>query len=99
MRERPDALLERDAVRGHRKKSTGGYVIPAYSSLLLFLAGAIVLLVIPGPAVFYIVGRTVGHGRPAGLVVPAPNGRRRLRRHLICRASFPMASPVCGRES
>jgi threonine/homoserine/homoserine lactone efflux protein len=43
-------------------------MLPAYSSLLLFLAGAIVLLVIPGPAVFYIVGRTVGHGRPAGLV-------------------------------
>jgi len=43
-------------------------MIPAYSSLLLFLAGAIVLLVVPGPAVFYIVGRTVGQGRPAGLV-------------------------------
>jgi threonine/homoserine/homoserine lactone efflux protein len=27
-----------------------------------------VLLVIPGPAVFYIVGRSIGHGRSAGLV-------------------------------
>ena len=26
------------------------------------------LLVIPGPAVFYIVGRSIGHGRSAGLV-------------------------------
>jgi threonine/homoserine/homoserine lactone efflux protein len=43
-------------------------VIPAYSSLLLFLAGAIALLLVPGPAVLYIVGRTVGQGRPAGLM-------------------------------
>jgi threonine/homoserine/homoserine lactone efflux protein len=40
----------------------------ALSSLLLFITGAIVLLLIPGPAVLYIVGRSIGHGRPAGLV-------------------------------
>ena len=39
-----------------------------YSSLLLFVTGAAILLVIPGPAVFYIVSRSVGHGRAAGLV-------------------------------
>jgi threonine/homoserine/homoserine lactone efflux protein len=36
--------------------------------LLLFVTGAAILLVIPGPAVFYIVSRSVGHGRAAGLV-------------------------------
>jgi threonine/homoserine/homoserine lactone efflux protein len=38
------------------------------SSLLLFVAGALVLLVIPGPAVTYIVSRSIEHGRTAGLV-------------------------------
>jgi threonine/homoserine/homoserine lactone efflux protein len=38
------------------------------SSLLLFVTGAAILLVIPGPVVFYIVSRSVGHGRAAGLV-------------------------------
>src|SRR5206468_1072990 len=40
----------------------------SHSSLLLFVAGAAVLLVIPGPAVTYVVSRTIGHGRAAGLV-------------------------------
>jgi len=40
----------------------------SYSSLLLFVTGAAILLVIPGPAVFYIVSQSVGHGRAAGLV-------------------------------
>ena len=40
----------------------------APSSLLLFMTGAIVLLIIPGPAVLYIVSRSVGQGRLAGLV-------------------------------
>lgn len=38
------------------------------SSLLLFVAGAFILLVIPGPAVTYIVSRSIEHGRAAGLV-------------------------------
>jgi threonine/homoserine/homoserine lactone efflux protein len=40
----------------------------SHSSLLLFLSGAAVLLVIPGPAVMYVVSRSIGHGRAAGLV-------------------------------
>ena len=39
-----------------------------HSSLLLFVAGAGILLVIPGPAVTYVVSRSVAHGRTAGLV-------------------------------
>jgi threonine/homoserine/homoserine lactone efflux protein len=38
------------------------------SSLVLFVTGAAVLLVIPGPAVTYVVSRSIGHGRAAGLV-------------------------------
>lgn len=40
----------------------------SHSSLLLFVAGAALLLVIPGPAVTYVVSRSVAHGRAAGLV-------------------------------
>src|SRR5215471_14182732 len=40
----------------------------APSSLLLFMTGAMVLLMIPGPAVLYILSRSIGQGRPAGLV-------------------------------
>lgn len=40
----------------------------SHSSLLLFITGAAVLLVIPGPAVTYVVSRSIGQGRAAGLV-------------------------------
>jgi threonine/homoserine/homoserine lactone efflux protein len=40
----------------------------SHSSLLLFVTGAALLLVIPGPAVTYVVSRSIGHGRAAGLV-------------------------------
>jgi len=40
----------------------------SHSSLLLFVTGAAALLVIPGPAVTYVVSRSIGHGRAAGLV-------------------------------
>src|SRR5215469_9004440 len=43
-------------------------MFPSHSSLLLFVTTAVVLLVIPGPAVFYILGRSVGQGRSAGLI-------------------------------
>jgi threonine/homoserine/homoserine lactone efflux protein len=43
-------------------------MLPSASSLLLFVSAAVVMLVIPGPAVLYIVGRSVGQGRSAGLV-------------------------------
>ena len=38
------------------------------SSLLIFITGAAILLAIPGPAVLYVVSRSIGHGRPAGLI-------------------------------
>ncbi|MGB7844691.1 MAG: LysE family translocator [Candidatus Acidiferrum sp.] len=40
----------------------------SHSSMLLFVAGAAILLVIPGPAVTYVVSRSIAHGRAAGLV-------------------------------
>jgi threonine/homoserine/homoserine lactone efflux protein len=40
----------------------------SHSSLLLFITGAAILLAIPGPAVTYIVSRSIGQGRAAGLV-------------------------------
>jgi len=40
----------------------------SHSSLLLFVTGAAILLVIPGPAVTYIVSPSIVHGRNAGLV-------------------------------
>ncbi len=43
-------------------------MIIGHSALTLFMAGAIVLLMVPGPAVMYIVSRSVGQGRAAGLV-------------------------------
>jgi threonine/homoserine/homoserine lactone efflux protein len=43
-------------------------MFPAHSQLLFFVSAAAILLAIPGPAVLYIVGRSIGHGRNAGLV-------------------------------
>ena len=43
-------------------------VIPSGQNLALFVGAALVLLVIPGPAVLYIVGRSVAQGRRAGMV-------------------------------
>ena len=43
-------------------------MLPNHSSLVLFLSAAIVLLAIPGPAVAYIVGRSIGQGRAAGVI-------------------------------
>jgi threonine/homoserine/homoserine lactone efflux protein len=43
-------------------------MIPTHSALLLFITGAVVLLIIPGPAVFYIVGRSIDQGRRAGVI-------------------------------
>ena len=42
--------------------------MPAWSTILLFLLAALGLLLIPGPAVLYIVTRSVSQGRRAGLV-------------------------------
>jgi threonine/homoserine/homoserine lactone efflux protein len=43
-------------------------VLPGAANLGLFVGAALVLLLIPGPAVLYIVGRSVEQGRLAGLV-------------------------------
>lgn len=43
-------------------------MLPNHSSLLLFVTGAVIVLIIPGPAVFYILSRSIGQGRAAGLV-------------------------------
>ena len=40
----------------------------SHSSLLLFVIGGAILLMIPGAAVMYVVSRSIGHGRAAGLV-------------------------------
>lgn len=43
-------------------------VIPSAQNLALFAGAALVLLLVPGPAVLYIVGRSVAQGRTAGMV-------------------------------
>jgi threonine/homoserine/homoserine lactone efflux protein len=43
-------------------------MFPAHSQLLFFVSAAAILLAIPGPAVLYIVGRSIGQGRNAGFV-------------------------------
>ena len=43
-------------------------MIPDRSSFVIFLTSAVVLLAIPGPAVTYVVGRSIGLGRGAGVV-------------------------------
>ena len=43
-------------------------VIPSGQNLLLFVGAALVLLLIPGPAVLYVVARSVAQGRKAGIV-------------------------------
>jgi threonine/homoserine/homoserine lactone efflux protein len=40
----------------------------APSSLILFMGGAMLLLLVPGPAVLYVTSRSIGLGRAAGLV-------------------------------
>ncbi|MBL8166313.1 MAG: LysE family translocator [Anaerolineae bacterium] len=41
--------------------------LPPTETLLLFLGSALALLLTPGPAVLYIITRSVDQGRPAGL--------------------------------
>jgi threonine/homoserine/homoserine lactone efflux protein len=43
-------------------------VIPDPSTLAVFVAAALALLLVPGPAVLYIVARSIDQGRVAGLV-------------------------------
>jgi threonine/homoserine/homoserine lactone efflux protein len=48
--------------------ATMDIVIPSGQNLLLFVGAAMVLLLIPGPAVLYVVGRSIAQGRKAGIV-------------------------------
>lgn len=41
--------------------------MPEISTLFVFVAASVALAVVPGPAVLYIVARSVDQGRPAGL--------------------------------
>jgi threonine/homoserine/homoserine lactone efflux protein len=41
--------------------------VPSVSAYLLFLLTALTLLLIPGPAVMYVVGQSIGGGRRAGV--------------------------------
>ena len=43
-------------------------VLPSLASLGLFVSAALALLLVPGPAVLYLVGRSIEHGRRAGLL-------------------------------
>ncbi len=43
-------------------------VLPSAANFGLFVGAALVLLLIPGPAVLYIIGRSVEQGRLAGLI-------------------------------
>lgn len=42
--------------------------LPEFSSLSIFVTAAFVLLITPGPAILYIVARSIDQGRQAGLV-------------------------------
>ena len=44
------------------------FVLPGTATLGLFAAAALALLLVPGPAVIYIVSRSVEQGRLAGFV-------------------------------
>jgi threonine/homoserine/homoserine lactone efflux protein len=43
-------------------------IVPDVATLLLFAGAALALIVIPGPAVLYILAQSVEHGRQAGVV-------------------------------
>ena len=45
--------------------------MPASADLLAFIGATIVLLLIPGPAVIYMINRTLSDGRPVGLAAVA----------------------------
>jgi len=44
------------------------FVIPSSTNIMLFISAALVLLVIPGPAVLYIIAQSVEQGKKAGLI-------------------------------
>src|SRR5437868_8790347 len=62
----------RAVARTHRKVALRCHAynacVPDTHSLLLFIAAGLLLNLTPGPDVLYIVGRSVGQGRAAGIV-------------------------------
>ena len=46
--------------------------MPDASTLVLFTAASLALLAVPGPAVLYVVTRSLTQGRTAGLVSVSP---------------------------
>jgi threonine/homoserine/homoserine lactone efflux protein len=62
----PSALVEEGP--STKKDKNMEIVTPGAANLGLFISAALVLLLIPGPAVLYIVGRSVEQGRLAGFV-------------------------------
>jgi threonine/homoserine/homoserine lactone efflux protein len=66
-----DSRARADAGARWRRRVAGrGYtfVVPHTSTLVVFVGAAIALLLTPGPAVLYIVTRSIEEGRLAGLV-------------------------------
>src|SRR6476661_425930 len=49
------------------RRSLRFHAMPSLSALELFAVAAFALIVVPGPAVLYIVSQSVGHGRRGGL--------------------------------
>jgi threonine/homoserine/homoserine lactone efflux protein len=62
----PDRFALRQTMEG--LAMTSGGPMPDSSHLSLFLIAAVILAVTPGPAVLYIVTRSVSQGRAAGVV-------------------------------
>ena len=42
--------------------------MPDVHTMLLFMLAGLLLLIVPGPAVVYVVGRSIGQGRSAGVI-------------------------------
>jgi threonine/homoserine/homoserine lactone efflux protein len=55
----------------HPHRYDPAVVVPSASTFAVFAVAAVVLLLIPGPAVLYIVSQSVEHGRRAALVATA----------------------------
>ena len=42
--------------------------MPAFETLVAFVVASMILIVIPGPSVLFVVGRSLSLGRPGGLL-------------------------------
>jgi threonine/homoserine/homoserine lactone efflux protein len=59
--------VQQDPESAAHRRSLGFRAMPSLSALELFAVAAFALIVVPGPAVLYIVSQSVGHGRRGGL--------------------------------